>query len=93
MYIEYYKSSATTAAACQTKTDKKPRGSMGPQRLMGKKYRQADSTNLVFLVFVNASLYQRYCTLKVPSVMDVRELRLFVDSERVLGGKLLNSKS
>jgi hypothetical protein len=54
---------------------------------------QTSSTNLIFLVLVNASLYQRNSTLKVPSVMDVRELRLFVDSERVLGGKLLNSKS
>jgi hypothetical protein len=92
MYIEYYKSSATTAAACQTKTDKTKR-LYGPTKAHGKKNVKQTVTNLVFLVLVNASLYQRNCTLKVPNVMDIRELRLFVDSKRVLGGKLLNSKS
>jgi hypothetical protein len=54
---------------------------------------KTSSTNLIFLLFVNASFYEGNSTLKVTSIMNIRELRLFVDSERVLWGKLLNSKS
>jgi hypothetical protein len=93
MYKEYYKKlSPHRSSMPEPRRTKAKKGSMSPHRPMGKKG-QTSNTNLIFLVLVDTSLYERDRTLKVTSVMNIRELRLFVDSERVLGGKLLNSKS